>query len=65
MNCTKCNSNVFFSQTVKHESSPPKKDSKSQHRLSKNTHELLSEIFKKIGLKDQTKEVRKWMDEWL
>lgn len=41
---------------VKHESGPPKKESKSQHRLSKNTHELLSEIFKKIGLKDQTKE---------
>jgi len=50
---------------VKHESSPPKKDSKSQHRLSKNTHELLSEIFKKIGLKDQTKEVCNWMDDWL
>ncbi|XP_069680440.1 protein mini spindles isoform X4 [Periplaneta americana] len=43
-------------KTVKQESSPPKKESKSQHRLSKTTHELLSEIFKKIGSKDQTKE---------
>ncbi|PSN31815.1 Mini spindles protein [Blattella germanica] len=46
----------LFLKTLKQESSPPKKESKSQHRLSKTTHELLSEIFKKIGSKDQTKE---------
>ncbi|XP_021935865.1 protein mini spindles isoform X2 [Zootermopsis nevadensis] len=47
---------VKLIKTVKHDSSPPKKESKSQHRLSKTTHELLSDIFKKIGSKDQTKE---------
>jgi len=50
---------------VKQESSPPKRESKSQHRLSKTTHELLSEIFKKIGSKDQTNEVCKYVHEWL
>ncbi|PNF34799.1 Protein mini spindles [Cryptotermes secundus] len=42
-------------KTVKHESSPPKKESKS-HQLPKTTYGLLSEIFKKIGSRDQTKE---------
>ncbi|XP_068082829.1 protein mini spindles [Anabrus simplex] len=34
----------------------PKREGKGHHRLSKVTHEQLSEIFKKIGSKDQTKE---------
>lgn len=41
---------------VKHESSPLKKELKSQHQLPKTTYGLLSEIFKKIGSRDQTKE---------
>jgi hypothetical protein len=49
---------------VKHESSPLKKESKLQHQLPKTTYGLLSEIFKKIGSRDQTKEVCK-MHAWM
>jgi hypothetical protein len=42
-------------KSVKHESSPPKKESKSQCQLPETTYEVLSEIFKKILFTDQSK----------
>nr|CAD7194945.1 unnamed protein product [Timema douglasi] len=49
---------VKLTKTVKQEDPKPviKKEVKSQRRLSKNTHELLSEIFRKIGSKEETQQ---------
>uniref|UniRef100_T1JI26 TOG domain-containing protein n=1 Tax=Strigamia maritima TaxID=126957 RepID=T1JI26_STRMM len=47
----------FLKSGIKHRTSDSsKKDGKSPKRLSKTTHEMLAEIFKKIGSKEYTKE---------